>query len=126
MGFSTQMLVNMGDFLFLKDQDLPATSVYQAFSDDLIARAALSPPLLRGTEQLQAGVLEAPLGDVTIVFSSVVGAATLLAWNHALASQALETFEVRFCLGCSPVAQYVDDGALQGACMWGRSTCTIG
>lgn len=60
----------------------------------LEARVALLPPALRATCQLQPGVLEAPLGDVTISFALVVGASALMAWDRRLASEALQVFQV--------------------------------
>lgn len=56
--------------------------LYQAVSDDLKQRLPLFGPLrLAPGATRQLGVLDAPLGCVTVVFVHMVGAASLLAWD---------------------------------------------
>ncbi|KAL6754416.1 hypothetical protein V8C86DRAFT_354545 [Haematococcus lacustris] len=86
------MLLNMGDYVFTKDESLPATPIYQAFGRGLEHRAAFLQGPLRASEQLQAGVLDAPLGDVSITFANLVGVGTLMAWDKTLASAALDLY----------------------------------
>ncbi|KAL6753208.1 hypothetical protein V8C86DRAFT_3019502 [Haematococcus lacustris] len=88
------MLLNMGDYVFTKDESLPATPIYQAFGRGLEHRAAFLQGPLRASEQLQAGVLDAPLGDVSITFANLVGVGTLMAWDKTLASAALDLYHV--------------------------------
>ena len=52
-----------GDYLFTKQPSLPATPVYQSLPPGLEARAGFLQGGLRNAQQLQAGLLEAPLGD---------------------------------------------------------------
>ena len=48
---------------------------------------------LRSIKQLSIGALEAPAGNVTIVFMNAVGARSLLAWDNDVASKALEMYQ---------------------------------
>lgn len=63
----------------------PAAStcmLYQAVPDDLKQRLPLFGPLrLAPGATRQLGVMDAPLGCVTVVFVHMVGAASLLAWD---------------------------------------------
>lgn len=46
-------------------------------------------------QRARSHVVQAPLGDVTVAFTKVSGASTLLAWNRELAQEALQLFQVR-------------------------------
>ena len=52
--------------------ELPPTPIYQAVATGMEHRLAFMEPKLRSTNQLQAGVLDAPLGNVAIVFANLV------------------------------------------------------
>ncbi|KAL6750703.1 nucleotide cyclase [Haematococcus lacustris] len=88
------LLLNMGDYVFTKDESLPATPIYQAFGRGLEQRTAFLQGPLRASQQLQAGVLDAPLGDVSIAFANMVGVGTLMAWDKTLASTALDLYHI--------------------------------
>ncbi|KAG1669680.1 hypothetical protein FOA52_002064 [Chlamydomonas sp. UWO 241] len=63
--------------------------LYQAVERPLVPRLAAF-EAMRGVEKLQLSVLDAPLGsNVAVVFSNMVGMATLQAWNK---DQAARTF----------------------------------
>ncbi|GFR45317.1 hypothetical protein Agub_g6683, partial [Astrephomene gubernaculifera] len=47
----------------------------------------------RGALQTQGGVMEAPVGDVTIVFAYAVGVSTLMAWDLAEAQSAVSLLQ---------------------------------
>ncbi len=64
----------------------------QAVLRDLECRLALGRTTLRNTEQLAAGVLQAPIGSASVVFCTMVGYSTLLAWDKELAQDALAQY----------------------------------
>lgn len=47
---------------------------------------------LRNATQVSSGVLQAPIHQATVVFCTMVGYATLLAWDKDLATQALAIY----------------------------------
>ncbi len=105
------MLVNMGDFTFVKDWQLPPTTIFQAILPGLEARmTTYQKPQLRGTQQLALGALHAPVGHVAVVFSNLVGAGTLLAWNRELAEQAIATYQALACDLLFESCQRPDEG----------------
>ncbi|KAJ9514245.1 hypothetical protein QJQ45_012245 [Haematococcus lacustris] len=109
------LLLNMGDYVFTKDESLPATPIYQAFGRGLEQRTAFLQGPLRASQQLQAGVLDAPLGDVSIAFANMVGVGTLMAWNKTLASNALDLYHIHAINALQAVPQLLrklpgDDG----------------
>lgn len=83
------VLCHMGEYT-LKGCN-QSLGLYQALDKTLRCRLALFEPI-RFLEQLSSGVLQAPVGSAAIVFMQVVGSKTLLAWNHDMATAALETF----------------------------------
>ncbi len=58
----------------------------------LECRLALGGTALRNVEQLATGVLQAPIGTASVVFCTMVGYSTLLAWNEELAKSALDEY----------------------------------
>ncbi len=87
-------VLNMGEYKFATDLVTPG-AVYQVITEDLRPRLAVLDPELRSVTQLQLGVLQAPLGQVSIAFVNVVGASTLLAWDAEVAGRALQLFHRR-------------------------------
>ncbi|KXZ55647.1 hypothetical protein GPECTOR_2g1197 [Gonium pectorale] len=71
--------------------------------------AAHRPP--RGAQRTQAGVLEAPVGDVTIVFANAVGVNTLLAWDTAETKAALALLESVACSRLAALGGYLVEAA---------------
>ena len=72
------LLLCMGEHQ-LKDESLGGrVTLYQAISADLISRLAFFGPLRTFGCSGELGVLDAPLGHVTVVFASLVGVSTLL------------------------------------------------
>jgi len=78
----------------LKDQSMPPAVLYQALTGTLLPSVGLL-GLPRSPQRHQLGIMEAPLGRVTIVFANLVGVSTLLAWNHELASRSLDLYHAR-------------------------------
>ncbi len=64
----------------------------QAVPRALECRLALGYTALRNTKQLATGVLQAPIGTVSVAFCSMVGYSALLAWNEELAKGALTEY----------------------------------
>ncbi len=73
-----------------------AIGVYQLLPADDEHRLAFFRPHLRPAARLaEAGTLHAPIGQCCIAFAHMVGAQTLLAWDQALASAAIATFQAQ-------------------------------
>ncbi|EFJ47381.1 hypothetical protein VOLCADRAFT_92015 [Volvox carteri f. nagariensis] len=75
--------------------DLPPQQVYQVLAAPLAGRLALFPPL-SVKRCLAVGVLGAPVRRAAVAFVHAVGATSLLAWDVAVARQALGLLEERF------------------------------
>ncbi|KAG1678409.1 hypothetical protein FOA52_015176 [Chlamydomonas sp. UWO 241] len=75
----------------LKDDDLGTVCVYQAIERSLVPRLAAFEPM-RGLSEMETGVMDAPIGTVTIAFANMVGLATLQAWDKDQADVALLTY----------------------------------
>ncbi len=86
--------LNMGEYRFSAEQ-VPPGAVYQLVEGKMHPRLAVLDPELRSVTQLQLGVLQAPVGYVSIAFVNVVGASTLLAWDAEVAGRALQLFHTR-------------------------------
>ncbi len=84
-------LLNMGEYRFTSELVQPG-AVYQVVAPALRPRLSVLEPTLRTATQLQLGVLQAPVGRISIAFANVVGAAALLAWDAEVARRALELF----------------------------------
>lgn len=56
---------------FTKSSELPIATLMQVLPKALEARVLFFPVLPRNVDMLQAGVLDAPIGDVTICFVNV-------------------------------------------------------
>lgn len=69
-----------------------SVDIFCAFSHSLHARLSQMDPL-RSAIRISPGVLEAPLGHVAVVFTYVVGASTLLAWNQQVARTSFDIFK---------------------------------
>jgi len=88
----------------LVHEGLPPLNLYHALNRTLEGRLAYLGPV-RTSSQLDPGVLDAPVGCVTVAFMNVVGAQTLLSWNADIAQQALKVFhgvvgeELKACRG---------------------------
>ncbi len=82
----------MGCYKFRKAPDLEACTLYMAVPRALECRLALGGTALRNVEQLASGVLQAPIGTVSVAFCTMVGYSTLLAWNEGLAKSALAEY----------------------------------
>ena len=67
--------------------DLPSFAIYQALSVGLQLRLMIQGSI-RSQNVLEHGVLNAPVGQLTICFMHVVGAATLLQWDSRLTRKA--------------------------------------
>lgn len=74
-------------------ESLPNLNLYHALNRTLEGRLAYVGPT-RSICQLDPGVLDAPVGCVTVAFMNVVGAQTLLSWNADVAQQAIKIFHV--------------------------------
>ncbi|KAG1678413.1 hypothetical protein FOA52_015180 [Chlamydomonas sp. UWO 241] len=74
----------------LKD-DLGTVCVYQAIERSLVPRLAAFEPM-RGLSEIETGVMDAPIGTVTIAFANMVGLTTLQTWDKDQADVALGTF----------------------------------
>ncbi|MEW5319088.1 MAG: hypothetical protein WDW38_010259 [Sanguina aurantia] len=73
-------------------RDIPASmNLYHSLNRTLEGRLAHLEPT-RSLAQLDPGVLDAPVGSVTVAFQNVVGAQTLLSWNADCAQVALQIF----------------------------------
>ncbi|KAG1669976.1 hypothetical protein FOA52_016237 [Chlamydomonas sp. UWO 241] len=70
----------------LKDDDLGSVCMYQAME----RLAAFEP--LRGLRGMETGVMDAPIGTVTIAFANMDGLATLQAWNREQADVAFDAY----------------------------------
>ncbi|GLI69572.1 hypothetical protein VaNZ11_014230, partial [Volvox africanus] len=83
------MVLHMGEHRI--KSDLPSISLYCGCPRGLQGRL---PALraVRSLQQLSLGVLDAPAGNVVVVFVHVVGAVSLLEWRPDLAAVALEMF----------------------------------
>ncbi|KAG2490415.1 hypothetical protein HYH03_011215 [Edaphochlamys debaryana] len=88
-----ELVMHMGQHeLSTNTEELPAQQVYQALSARLLGRLAMLPPLkVRSTAA--AGVLQAPVGAAAVAFVYTVGAEALLAWDAAVAREALGMLE---------------------------------
>ena len=65
----------------------------------MVSRLAFFGPLRTlGGGSNQLGVLEAPLGQITVVFANMVGASTLLAWDKVGSDPTEDTWEL-----CPPI-----------------------
>ncbi|GIL47993.1 hypothetical protein Vafri_4714 [Volvox africanus] len=83
------MVLHMGEHRI--KSDLPSISLYCGCPRGLQGRL----PALRAVcslQQFSLGVLDAPAGNVVVVFVHVVGAVSLLEWRPDLAAVALEMF----------------------------------
>ncbi|KAG1669631.1 hypothetical protein FOA52_010791 [Chlamydomonas sp. UWO 241] len=74
-----------------KDDTLGHVCVYQAIERPLVARLAVFQPL-RGLSTMETGVMDAPVGTVTIAFANMVGLATLQAWDRDRSEVALDAY----------------------------------
>ncbi len=86
------LILHMGCYKFRKVSDLDACTLYMAVPRALECRLALGRTALRNVEQLATGVLQAPIGTVSVAFCTMVGYSTLLAWNEDLAKSALAEY----------------------------------
>lgn len=86
------MILNMGDYHW-PGTAVPPQTVYQVVIEGLEQRLAIMQPVLRNSVALQRGSLLAPIGDATIVFVNMVGAATLRAWDREVADEAIALYE---------------------------------
>ncbi|GLI68043.1 hypothetical protein VaNZ11_012366 [Volvox africanus] len=66
-------------------------NLYHALNRTLEGRLAYVGPM-SSLLQVDPGVLDAPVGCVTVAFMNVVGAQTLLSWNADVAQQAIKIF----------------------------------
>ncbi len=64
------LIFNMGTVQFSKASDLPPTCVYQVVVEELEPRLAVAEPRMRAVSVLESGVLDAPVGHVTVAFVS--------------------------------------------------------
>ena len=75
------LLLCMGEHR-LKDESLTGPVIlYQAVRPDMVSRLAFFGPLRTCGCSGELGVLDAPLGQITVVFANLVGASTLLTWD---------------------------------------------
>ncbi|GIL42590.1 hypothetical protein Vafri_567, partial [Volvox africanus] len=84
------VVLYMGSHIIKPDpqpQDL-----YLAQSRELLARVAFLGPV-RSSEQVEPGVLERPLGEVSMGVVRVVGLDTLMAWHKETTEEALALFQ---------------------------------
>ncbi|GLI69213.1 hypothetical protein VaNZ11_013786 [Volvox africanus] len=84
------VVLYMGSHIIKPDpqpQDL-----YMAQSRELLARVAFLGPV-RSSEQVEPGVLERPLGEVSMGVVRVVGLDTLMAWHKETTEEALALFQ---------------------------------
>ncbi|KAG2490411.1 hypothetical protein HYH03_011211 [Edaphochlamys debaryana] len=90
------VILHMGQHkLSERGDDLPPQQVYQAATQKLLGRVTVFPPLkVRSTAA--AGVLQAPVGAAAVAFVYTVGAEALLAWDAAVAREALGMLESTF------------------------------
>ncbi|KXZ55594.1 hypothetical protein GPECTOR_2g1144 [Gonium pectorale] len=72
-------------------ESLPNLNLYHALNRTLEGRLAYVGPM-SSLLQVDPGVLDAPVGCVTVAFMNVVGAQTLLSWNADVAQQAIKIF----------------------------------
>ncbi|GFR48855.1 hypothetical protein Agub_g10809 [Astrephomene gubernaculifera] len=83
------LVLHMGEHR-LRDT-LPNLNLYHALNRTLEGRLAYVGPI-SSLLQVDPGVLDAPVGCVTVAFMYVVGAQTLLSWNADVAQQAIKIF----------------------------------
>eukprot|EP00198_Chlamydomonas_reinhardtii_P006519 XP_001695855.1 predicted protein [Chlamydomonas reinhardtii] len=83
------LVLHMGEHR-LRDT-LPNLNLYHALNRTLEGRLAYVGPMT-SLLQVDPGVLDAPVGCVTVAFMNVVGAQTLLSWNADVAQQAIKIF----------------------------------
>ncbi|KAG1667642.1 hypothetical protein FOA52_004669 [Chlamydomonas sp. UWO 241] len=84
------LMLALGEY-GLKDDNLGPVCLYQAIERSLVPRLAAFEPL-RGLSEIEAGVMDAPIGTVAIAFANLVGLATLQAWDRNQADVALNVY----------------------------------
>ncbi|KAG1660667.1 hypothetical protein FOA52_006828 [Chlamydomonas sp. UWO 241] len=99
----------------LKD-DLGSMCVYQAIERSRVPRLAVFEPL-RGLSERQAGGMDAPIGTVAIAFASIVGLATLQAWDKDQADVALDVYAVVLKQLLHDVGGYLVNLSSSGQCI---------
>eukprot|EP00798_Chlamydomonas_sp_ICE-L_P017620 gene17620-23958_t len=77
---------------FTVKEGMPPIKMYQAFNSRFMPRVVGIPPL-RALQMHRPGVLSAPIGNLAIVTTTMVGYASLCAWDIEEAAMALNVFQ---------------------------------
>jgi len=85
------VLLNMGEHEL--SPDLPTRkTLYQVLPKTLLPRCAFIGPT-RTSRQILAGVLDAPLDEISVVFLNVVGYELLMQWDQDITQAAIDVFQ---------------------------------